>query len=493
MSRLLNLPGDMAPATLRRWIAKPGQPVERNEPVCLAETDQAVLEIVASQPLTLTSILCPEGAAAEAGEPLAELEDGTSQPPDAPLVEVRPVEGEPGGAPENVSVVRMPKAGQTMEEGTVVHWLKAEGDPVAKDEPIFEVETDKAVIEVEAPAAGVLLKIIAQEGETVAVQAPAALVGPAGADVEAYAASLDHDASAAAPAPDTATQAAAAHSPAPPPTQPTAGERLFASPAARRRAAELGLDLATVGGSGKGGRIKAADVETRAAASTGPAREVEMTGMRTAIAKNLTFSKQTIPHWYATVSVDASNLIQAHRFLKQALGATLNALIIGATARTIAEFPELRCRWENDGIVELPVVNLGIAVGTDEGLRVPVLQNAAALSLAGIAQQARTLVEAARAGHMSQPAPASFTLTNLGMFGVRDFQAIINPPEAAILAVGAVREEPVVKNGRVAAGQVMSLTLSSDHRIVDGIVAARFLAKLKSRLEDVDSLLEELR
>jgi len=507
MSDVLTLPDKVPSATVRQWLVEPGQSVRAGQVLCRAEAEETLVEVTASQALTVSRIICEAGQTALAGQPLAELGDGMNDTAEATSTttqaEARPpaaAAGEPGTPPAGASLVLMPKAGQTMEEGTIVKWVMAESDTVARGDILFEVETDKAIIEVDALTAGVLRKILVGDGETVPVKAPVAVIAPADTDIDAFVASLaigepveDAGTDAAAPAEVAApaTHAAPAVVPA---TEPTG--RVFASPAARRVARERGIDLAGVTGTGADGRIKAADVEAAAKAPaapivTGEPRPVELTRMRQAIAKNLAWSKQNIPHFYATVTIDASGLRQAHRWLKKALGSTMNDLVTAAVARTIGEFPEMRCRWEENGPIELPGVNVGIAVGTDDGLRVPVLANADRLSLAELSRQARTMIEAARQNRMARTEPASFTITNMGMFGVEQFGAIINPPEAAILAVGAVRKEPALRNGEVVPGELMSVTLSCDHRIVDGIVATRFLAQLKARLEDIESLLEE--
>ena len=514
MSDVLTLSDKVPSATVRQWLVAPGQSVRAGQVLCRAEAEETLVEITASQALTVSRIICPAGQTASAGQPLAELGDGmsntaevTSVTPQAGTPSQPAAAGEPGTPPAGASLALMPKAGQTMEEGTIIKWVMAESDTVAKGDILFEVETDKAIIEVDALTTGVLRKILVGDGETVPVKAPVAVIAPADTDIDAFVASLaigepveDTGADTAALAEEAApaTHAAPAAVPA---TEPTG--RVFASPAARRVAKERGIDLAGVTGTGADGRIKAADVEAAAKAPTpaapapaapnviGEPRPVELTRMRQAIAKNLAWSKQNIPHFYATVTIDASGLRQAHRWLKKAIGSTMNDLVTAAVARTIAEFPEMRCRWEENGVIELPGVNVGIAVGTDDGLRVPVLVNADRLSLAELSRQARAIIEAARQNRMARTEPASFTITNMGMFGVEQFGAIINPPEAAILAVSAVRKEPVVRNGEVVPGEVMSVTLSCDHRIVDGIVATRFLAQLKARLEDIESLLEE--
>jgi pyruvate dehydrogenase E2 component (dihydrolipoamide acetyltransferase) len=275
--------------------------------------------------------------------------------------------------------------------------------------------------------------------------------------------------------------------------------RVKASPAARKIAGERGVDLATVArGSGPGGRIlstdvPAAGVEKPAVVAAAPVTQGDlpagvvrkrMSGMRKAIARNLTLSKTTIPHWYISSRINAGAMMSFYKSQKAKAGCSVNDVIVLACAKAIMEFPAMHSRVEGETVIEFPGANIGVAVGMDEGLVVPVVMNAERLTLAQLGMETKRLANQARAGKIENMGQGIFTISNLGMFGVDDFVAIINPPEAAILAVSAVREDVIVKDGAMKAGQTVNLTLSADHRLIDGTLAAQFMARLKALLED---------
>jgi len=387
--------------------------------------------------------------------------------------------------------ITMPRAGQTMEEGKIVMWLKAVGEEVKKGEVVAEIETDKATFDFESPESGMLLKILREEGDTVPVLEAIALLGEPGEDVEAYVAWMGKRASAEARAKtaDGTEPAGAGRKAVGVRTPQAAAEatRPKASPAARRAAAEAGVEISSLGaGSGPGGRILSADV--RGAAGAGETIRRPMSKMRKAIAANLEFSKQTIPHFYARVTIDAGPMYEVYAALKARFDPSVNDFVTFAASRAVREFAVFRSRIEGSDIVESQSVNIGIAAAADEGLLVPVVVDADKMSLAEIALETRRVVAAARAGKLEGAGKGVFTVTNLGMFGVEEFGAIVNPGESAILAVGAMREAPVVKGGVLRAGRVMTMTLSADHRIIDGVAAARFLARVKEMLERPESI-----
>jgi pyruvate dehydrogenase E2 component (dihydrolipoamide acetyltransferase) len=388
----------------------------------------------------------------------------------------------------------MPQAGNTMEEGVLVSWKVAEGDRIEVGQIICEIETDKATIEHESPDAGRLARILAQVDDTVAIKEPIALLAENDADVDAYLAARGTTAAAAPSAgasarpPTSATPAAATRvSTGPPPV--TAEGRIKASPAARKIAAQRGLDLALVGrGSGPGGRILSTDVEKAQVAPSvsadGKAIRRPMPKMRRAIGLNLQRSKQNIPHFYLRMTVNADPLLAFYRQQKPHTNCTLNDCVVLAVGRAMAEFPAVRSQIDGDEIVEFPHANIGIAVGVEHGLVVPVVRSVETLTLAQLAAEGKRVVENARNGKLENIGQGNFTITNLGMFGVEEFSAIINPPESGILAVGAVREAVIVEDGAIRAGRVMTATLSADHRIVDGLIGAKFLGRLKEILEN---------
>jgi pyruvate dehydrogenase E2 component (dihydrolipoamide acetyltransferase) len=380
------------------------------------------------------------------------------------------------------------------------------GDRIESGQVVVEVETDKATVEVEADQAGRLARIVAQAGDVVPVKGPIAYLAASDADVDAYlAAGGDAPAGATASGGPTsgsydttpgraATPSRGSQADRPAVSQvsgaasglataPSAGGRVKASPAARQVARKRGIDLATVGaGSGPGGRVLSTDVLSAAsAAPAGPVRR-PMTKMRRAIARNLQASKQTVPHFYMRLTVDAEPLLARYRQAKAQFPCSLNDLLTQAVARTVREFPAFRSRIEGEDVVEWPSANIGIAVGTDEGLTVPVLVGADRMDLPKLAAETRRVVDAARNGQLEGLGQGVFTISNLGMFGVEEFSAIINPPESAILAVGAIREDVVVENGAMRPGKVMTMTLSCDHRVVDGVAAAKFVGRLREML-----------
>jgi len=404
-----------------------------------------------------------------------------------------------------------------MEEGVVVRWLKAEGDSVSKGEPILEIETDKATLEVECGSTGVVRKILVAEGQTVPVHTPLAWVGSATEPLEPV---VD-----ATPPPsgtkpiETAPPAALQRTAVSPSAQTPAG-RLKASPAARRIGRERSVDLTTIGtGRGPEGRIVVADVmaasmrepsclpEPSVTASLGvseatPTSQVAlsplafepgmvrrpMSRMRRAIARTLTLSKQTIPHFYVRGTIDAQALDDFRQREKRKYPCTINDVVVLACARAMRELPVFCCRMDGDDVVQYPDVNIGVAVGTEEGLIVPVVAAVQNMTLMKVAQETRRIAEAARAGRLERSAPGTMTVTNLGMFGIEEFEAIINPPEVAILAVGALRDGIVVKDRGVFPTRVMALNLSVDHRVIDGITAAKFLHRVKELLEKPSEL-----
>jgi pyruvate dehydrogenase E2 component (dihydrolipoamide acetyltransferase) len=268
----------------------------------------------------------------------------------------------------------------------------------------------------------------------------------------------------------------------------TAEGRVKASPAARKIAAQRGLDLARLGsGSGPAGRILSLDVERAelvSPATDGQPIRRPMPKMRRAIGLNLQRSKQNIPHFYLRLTIDAAPLVTFYRAQKPSTGCTINDCIVLAVGRAMAEFPAVRSQITGDEIVEFPHANIGIAVGVEHGLVVPVVCRVDKLTLAQLAVEAKRVVENARNGKLDNVGQGNFTITNLGMFGIEEFAAIINPPESGILAVSAARESVIVQNGSMRAGQVMTMTLSADHRMVDGLTGAKFLARLKEILEN---------
>ena len=420
--------------------------------------------------------------------------------------------------------VPMPKLSMTMEEGELISWVKHEGDQVRAGDVIAEVNSDKVEMEVESPADGTLVRLAAAEGEVVPVGAPIAtletesedLLGgvlaapPGDAPAEEAEARPDGGETAAPPpAAEAPEPAGADKAPEPVAPQPAAGPTPVV-PAARRRAGELGVDLAAVTGSGRNGLVRVADVEAAAApapeapapevpaAAAQPAaeadvEEVPLTPMRRVVARRLTESMQSAPHFYLTTRVDVTRLLELRAELNRQLAdggqdrkVSVNDLLVKACAGLLAANRELNVSFGGDKLIVHNRVHIGVAVAVDGGLLVPVVRDADQKSLTQVAREAGELVERARAGKLSgdDMGGGTFTVSNLGMLGVEQFTAVINPPEAAILAVGAAGPEPVATaDGQVEVRQVLRLTLSIDHRAVDGATGARFLAQLKDVLE----------
>lgn len=408
-------------------------------------------------------------------------------------------------------IVGLPKLSPTMEEGTLARWAKKEGDRIAVDDLVAEVETDKATMEWRAFDPGVLLKILAEEGAVLVPDAPVAIIGEEGEDIAPLLAELEKGAGpakpeavrAAPPVEKAAAPAAPGAAPEAPRAAPEAppGGRVLASPLVRKLAREHELDLRTVRGSGPGGRIVKRDLDAAlaqpraagpAAAPAGrqPPRVERLSSMRRTIARRLTESKQTVPHFYLTIDVDAEALVKARAEVNAELEAdgekiSLNDLIMKACAMALRRLPEVNASFAGDSIHFHQVVDISMAVAIPDGLVTPVIRDADRKGLREIAKEARELASRARAKKLApeEMTNGTFSVSNLGMFGIEDFAAVINPPEGAILAVGAVREEPVVRGGQVVPGKRMRMTLSCDHRVVDGALGARWLQILRGLLE----------
>lgn len=426
------------------------------------------------------------------------------------------------------NIIEMPKLSDTMTVGTLVKWLKKEGDAVKSGDMLAEVETDKATMELECFFDGTILKVFAPAGSQVALGAPLCAVGKPGEVVEAPAGKPAAPAAApaakeepktSAPAPVAAPAPAPAPAASPTPAAPARaeGERVKISPLAKKLAAEKGVDASTVTGSGPGGRIVRADIEAAAKApkpaasasskTSGPAasfaggtvgakgpvqqeRAVPVSTMRGVIAKRLLESKTTIPHFYLEIEIDAEPLLALREQLNKGLEAagvklSVNDFILKASAEALRRVPDVNASWHGTEIRYHAAANVSFAVALPDGLITPVVFNAHDKSVFEISKDAKSLGKKAKDKKLT---PAEFTggtfcVSNLGMMGIPKFLPIINPPNAAILGVGTTVTKPVVKNGQIVVGQTLTLTLSADHRVVDGAVGAQFLGALKAVLE----------
>ena len=409
--------------------------------------------------------------------------------------------------------IKMPALSPTMTEGTLAKWLVAEGDEVRSGDVIAEIETDKATMEVESVDDGVMAKIVIEAGsQNVAVGAVIALLAEEGEDVSSVTVPDEAPTAAAsetAPAPAPAADAPSAPTmPAvPAATTQAPATRLFASPLARRIAAQNELPLEGVRGTGPNGRIIKADVEAAlqqapsaaAAAVSAPAvneeRFVPHTAMRRTIAERLSHSKQTAPHFYLTVDCEIDNLLAARKTMNdmapEGVKISVNDMIVRAAAQALMLVPDVNGAYEDEGCRYFADADICIAVALDGGLVTPVIPAAQSKGLAEISQISKELASQARDGTLPPSAYAggTFTISNLGMFGIREFAAVINPPQGAILAVGAGEQRPVVKNGELAVATVMSVTLSADHRIVDGALGAQWMQVFKGLIENPMAML----
>jgi pyruvate dehydrogenase E2 component (dihydrolipoamide acetyltransferase) len=409
--------------------------------------------------------------------------------------------------------VLMPRLSDTMTEGVISQWLKHEGDTVARGETIAEIETDKATMELEAYDSGVLTRILAEEGSTVPIGQPIAVID----DQTAAGAEPSGGQKVSTASPDGEPTAAEKPAPMAPPAQPswpetpTPAAPLRATPLVRSLARQHGIDLSTITGSGPGGRIVRADVEAviaqRAAVSSGPTppptaprqpvtvgvgaadEQVPLTSIRRITAQRLTESAAA-PHFYLTSVADADALQRLRTDLNAEFADTLlkisvTDLLIRACAVTLRAHAQVNSSWAGDHLVRHGHVNIGCAVATDKGLLVPVIRDVDRKSLTEIALEAHALAERARSGKLTpdELTGSTFTISNLGMYGIDHFTAIINPPEAAVLAVGAVQEEAVVRDGQLTAATRLKLTLSIDHRVLDGAAGAEFLQDLVDLIE----------
>lgn len=405
-----------------------------------------------------------------------------------------------------ITKVHMEALSPTMEEGQLVRWLKSEGDAVASGDVLAEIETDKATMELVARGDGVLRKVMLAAGGTAPVGDVIAVIATADEDISAIGGGAS--ASAEAPAPPAAKKAAAPAAKAeaaaaPPAPAGDEGGRVKASPLARRLADDLGVDLARVEGSGPGGRIVKRDVEaareTGAAAPAAAAwtpseseyEDVPVSQMRKTIAKRLVESIGPVPHFFLTIDVDMGRVIEARQSInamleKQGEKISLNDIVLKAVAAALKKHPECNAQWQGTFVRRFNAVHLGVAVAVEDGLITPVVRHAHLKGIAHIGREVRELASRAREKRLmpDEYTGATFSVSNLGMFGIHEFTAIINPPEGGILAVGGVVDTPVAVDGQVVVRPRMRVTMSCDHRVIDGAQGSRFLATLRTMLEE---------
>ena len=427
--------------------------------------------------------------------------------------------------------LKMPQMGYDMEEGTVVRWLKEEGAAVNRNEPVAEIETDKAVVEFESDSEGVLLKIVAPEGTIVPVGQTIAVVGNAGEEVATVSDILSEQTTATMDPkmedPELSREPEQFHEPPPISSEPATG-RILATPIARRIAEERGISLSNIAGSGPGGRITKKDVEefepnlaskptiSAPAETTAdeetvspivePAELVStesahgekqpLSRMRQQIARVTVKSKSEKPHFYVSAEINMTNAMSLRKQINDQLKEdgvrlTVNDLIVKACIQALQKYPKFNAYYENDGIQFNDEINIAVAIADEEGLIVPAILDCGEKSLRQVSQMIKDLAERSSNGTLSpqEYTGGTFAISNLGMFDVSSFVAIIHPPQSAVLAVGTVSEKPIVVDGEITVGQVMTATISADHRIVDGAEGAQFLIEVKRLLQSPTSLM----
>jgi pyruvate dehydrogenase E2 component (dihydrolipoamide acetyltransferase) len=535
--RMPKMSDTMTEGVIAKWHKKVGDTVKSGELMAEIETDKAtmdyesfnegtvlylgaqegqavkindVLAIVGKKGEDYSSLLASAGNAAASGgkaeAPQASSAAAAPAPaPSAPAIDTSGIKAE---------IVLMPKMSDTMTEGVIAAWHKKTGDPVKSGELLAEVETDKATMEYESYNTGTLLYIGAEAGKAVPVNGVLAIIGEKGADWQTLLKAHQAKASGAPAATDSTPKqeapAAAASSAEPAQAEHSSNGRIKASPLAKKLAKDKGYDINKIQGSGDHGRVTKRDVENyKPSAAPAPGKaaqqaaapvslpkivgqesfeEVPVSQMRKAIAKRLAETKFSAPHFYLTMEINMDKAVEARKSINEIspVKISFNDMVIKATAAALRQHPDVNVSWLGDKIRKNHHIHIGVAVAVKDGLLVPVVRFADNKSLSHIAVEVKDLAQKAHDKKL-QPAEwegSTFTISNLGMFGIEEFTAIINSPDSCILAVGGIKETPIVKNGQIVPGNVMKVTLSCDHRTVDGAVGSAFLKTLKGLLED---------
>ncbi|UPZ17277.1 pyruvate dehydrogenase complex dihydrolipoamide acetyltransferase [Flavobacterium humidisoli] len=532
----------MTEGTVATWLKKVGDKVSEGDILAEIETDKATMEFESFNEGTLLHIGIQAGETApvdsllaiigKEGEDISALLAGGDTPAaeapkaDAPAAETKTETAAPAKAaaelPKGVIVVTMPRLSDTMTEGTVATWLKKVGDTVAEGDILAEIETDKATMEFESFNAGTLLYIGIQEGNTAPVDSLLAIIGPAGTDISGVADNFTAGGAATASAPAAEEKAApAAEKTTEAVAETSNGGRILASPLAKKIASDKGIQLSQVKGSGENGRIVKSDIENftpsaqaQTAASAPAAKqeasapaapkvfvpagevyteEIKNSQMRKIIAKRLAESLFTAPHYNLVIEVSMDEAMQARAAINSVpdTKVSFNDMVIKACALALKKHPKINSQWKEDAIIINHHVNIGVAVAVEDGLVVPVLKFTDAMSLSQIGGSVRDLAGRAKNKKLGpqEMEGSTFTVSNLGMFGITEFNSIINQPNSAILSVGAIVEKPVVKNGQIVVGNTMMLSLACDHRTIDGATGAQFLQTLKQYIESPVTML----
>ncbi len=530
MATIITMPrlsDTMTEGTVATWLKKVGDTVKEGDMLAEIETDKATMEFESFNSGILLHIGIPAGETApvdsllaiigEAGEDISSLIKGVNvvktELVTANIAEEQlpTTNQQPATLPAGVVVVTMPRLSDTMTEGTVATWLKKVGDTVKEGDMLTEIETDKATMEFESFNEGVLLYIGINEGESAPVDSVLAIIGPAGTDVTGIAVNYTKG---SAPAPIVKTEAVAATIQTVNETVNTGG-RIFASPLAKKIAQDKGIALEQIKGSGENGRIVKNDVENftavaqtaKAVANNQPTttnqlyvpageiatEEIKNSQMRKIIAKRLAESLFTAPHYNLVIEVTMDEAMQSRAIINSVpdTKVSFNDMVIKATALALKKHPKINSQWAADAITINYHVNIGVAVAVEDGLVVPVLPFTDGMSLSQIGTSVRDLAGRAKNKKLlpSEMEGSTFTISNLGMFGITEFNSIINQPNSAILSVGAIVEKPVVKNGQIVIGNTMMLSLACDHRTIDGATGAQFLQTLKQFIENPVTML----
>lgn len=541
MATIINMPrlsDTMTEGTVAQWLKKVGDKIEEGDILAEIETDKATMEFESFNEGVLLHVGLEDGDTApvdsllaiigEEGEDISGLLSGNpvqTEAEEIPKVEeVAPVAEEKtadAAIPDNVTIVTMPRLSDTMTDGTVASWLKQVGDTVEEGDILAEIETDKATMEFESFNEGTLLYVGLQEGETAPVDSLLAIIGEAGTDITAVASNFGKAGDTkteTAPVVETPKVAATVSSPAPekkdtPKPSPTATKtvsaissengRIIASPLAKALAEEKGINLAKVIGTGEGGRIVKVDIENYTPAAeitsepkptpvvaTGEIsqREEKNSNMRKAIARALDKSQTENVNFTISLDVDMDNAMASRAIINQLpdTKVSFNDLVVKASAMALTKHPQINTEWTVEKTIYNEHIAIGVAVAIEDGLVVPVIPFTDTKSLTQIGAEVKDLAIKAKNKKLTpaEMSGSTFTVSNLGMFGVDNFTSIINQPNSAILSVGGIKQKPVVKNGEIVVGNVMNLTLSCDHRTIDGAVGAAFLNTLKQFIEN---------
>ncbi|CAI8296025.1 MAG: Dihydrolipoyllysine-residue acetyltransferase component of pyruvate dehydrogenase complex [Polaribacter sp. SA4-10] len=538
MATIVNMPrlsDTMEEGVVAKWLKSVGDKIEEGDILAEIETDKATMEFESFHEGILLYIGVQDGESSpvdvllaiigEEGEDISAHINGAAKATEEEIIETvietptstADEKSDGVSIPEGVQVITMPRLSDTMTDGTVATWLKNVGDTVEEGDILAEIETDKATMEFECFYEGTILYIGVQEGETAPVDSLLTIIGPTGTDISAIVAN-GGVATVAADAPDTeeketkiAEKTVEAASTA---TVNTTNGRIFASPLAKKIAADKGYQLSDIKGSGENGRIIKKDVENHTPAAktveivkietAAPAityiasgeeksEEVKNSQMRKAIAKSLGNSKFTAPDFNLNIEVDMDNAMASRKTINAIpdTKVSFNDMVVKACAMALQKHPQVNTSWTNENTIYHSHIHVGVAVAVDEGLVVPVVKHTNQLSLTQIGASVRDLAGKARHKKIAiaEMQGSTFTVSNLGMFGIENFTSIINQPNSAILSVGAIVEKPVVKNGQIVVGNTMKLTLTCDHRTVDGAVGAQFLQTLKTFIENPITML----